>query len=99
MLIISGTAECITPSEQYNVGNIHSLMMFTTDEVLENNLASIEKNLNNLGWDEINIEDAEVVSDVSDLNHQVLIEGYKKAKQEGLAFVVSVDSVEEVVAA
>ncbi len=99
MLIISGTAECILESTQYSKDERHILTMFSTDETLENNLEAIEKNLNNLGWDKIVIEEIEVLDDSSSIDHQVLKEGFEKATKFGLAFVVNNEALETATAA
>jgi len=99
MLIISGTAECILESNQYSKDERHILTMFSTDESLENNLEAIEKNLNNLGWDKIVIEEIEIVSNSNSLDHAVLKEGFDKAAKHGLSFVVHNEALAEATAA
>ncbi len=99
MLIISGTAECIVESNHYTKDERHILTMFSTDETLENNLEAIEKNLNNLGWDKIVIEEVESLDDNSTLDHQVLKEGFDKAAKFGLAFVINNEALETATAA
>jgi len=99
MLIISGTAECISASKQYNQDERHIITMFSTDETLENNLEAIEKNLNDLGWDKIVIEEVQSIEDSSSLDHSVLKEGFSKAVKLGLAFVVNNEALEEATAA
>lgn len=99
MLIISGTAECISANKPYNKDERHIITMFSTDETLENNLDAIEKNLNSLGWDKIVIEEVESVEDSTALNHPVLKEGFEKASNVGLAFVVNNEALEEIAAA
>jgi len=99
MLIISGTAECISTSEKYNKDERHIITMFSTDETLENSLDGIEENLIALGWDKIVIEEVQSVDDSSSLEHTVLIEGFEKATDFGLAFVVNNEALEEATAA
>ena len=87
MLIISGTAEFITENEKFTKGDRHIITLFSTDENLEGNLDNIENLPNNLGWDEILIEETELLSDDSVIEHSILQQAYDKAEVQGLSLV------------
>ena len=89
MLIVSGTAEFNSDKGQFNKGEKHLITIFSNNENLEDNLSSIEVHLNQLGLDNIFIEESELVDDKEILAHSVLKDGFDKAINQGLAVVVN----------
>ena len=87
MLIISGSAEFISENERFTKGNRHVITLFSLDENLEQNLQTIETYLNNLGWDEILLEQTESLKDDSNIQHHILQQAYDKAKIQGMSLV------------
>ncbi len=89
MLIISGTAQFTLENGNYSKDDVHIFNLFSLDEDLENNLNSIETYLNNLGWDNIFVEETQIINDKSELDHKVLLGGYDKAMDKGYAVVIN----------
>lgn len=89
MLIISGTAECTTKNDKYNQGDRHIITVFSPNEILDENLSLIETYLNDLGWDDILIEETQLILNSNELEHSVLKEGFEKALEQGLSVVIN----------
>ncbi len=89
MLIISGTAQSTVDSDQYHKDDKHLITLFSQDENFEDQLDNIETYLNDLGWDNIVIEQTEVIDNSDVFDHQVLKDAYEKANQQKFAVVVN----------
>jgi len=87
MLIISGSAEYMAENNKFTKGDRHIITLFLNNGELEENLVTIEDFLNNLGWDEILIEQTEWVADNSTIEHSILQQAYAKAENQGLSLV------------
>ena len=96
MLIISGTAQFTEKSNNYVQGNIHNFTLFVNKGSFEDNLPLIEKHLNDLGWDDIFLDETEVIESKTDLKHKVLIEGYDKAVDQDISVVVNNIALEKI---
>jgi len=94
MLIIGGTAEFIGETDKFTKGNLHAFTMFCSNEDLDSQLKEIEIFFNERLWDEIRIEEAELVDEESLsgdselLNNDILKLAYSKANVEGLSVVM-----------
>ena len=94
MLIIGGTAEFIGNTDKFKKGNLHGFTMFCSNEDLDSQLKVIEIFFNGLSWDEIKIEEAELIDkqalmgNSELLNNDVLKQAYNKACDEGLSVVM-----------
>ena len=94
MLIISGSAQYILEENQpgthsYNKDDQHTFTLFSVNENLDDNLSAIEKFLNDLGWDEILIEETHLIENSDELDHSVLKGGFDKAIKQDLAVVIN----------
>jgi hypothetical protein len=89
MLIISGKAHYIkNDQESFTNGALHGFTMFSINEDFEGNLTNIEAFLINNGWDNISVDEVEIIADSSALEHPVLIEAFTKAEQQENALVI-----------
>jgi hypothetical protein len=98
MLIISGSAQHTLDNSTLNnrifkKGDLHTFTLFSNNEDLESSLSSIESYLNKLGWDDITIEETQLIQDSAEFDHAVLKEGFEKANKEGFAVVINNDAV------
>jgi hypothetical protein len=94
MLIISGSAQHTSDNSTiYKKGDLHTFTLFSKDEDLEGNLSAIESYLNNLGWDDIAIEETQLIQDSAEFDHAVLKEGFEKAKTEIFAVVINNEAI------
>lgn len=90
MLIISGSAQYILDNNSlYNKGDLHTITLFSNNEDFDNSLPEIETYLNNIGWDDIVIEETQLIQESAELDHNVLKEGFEKATVEGYALVIN----------
>ena len=89
MLIINGTAELMRDDSDLTSGTRHEFNMFSKEMPLERQLSKIEEYLVNRGWDNIEILDNGIISDVKDITHAVLQEAYNKASNEGFAVTIN----------
>lgn len=89
MLIINGTAELMNDDSELISGTRHEFNMFSKEMPFEQQLIKIEEYLVTRGWDNIEILDNGIVSDVNDITHKVLQQAYAKAKEEGLAVTIN----------
>jgi hypothetical protein len=89
MLIINGTAELIGDHDGLTSGTRHEFNMFSKEMPFEQQLTQIEEYLMTRGWDNIEVLSNGIVSDVSDITHNVLQQAYDKAKTEGFAVTVN----------
>lgn len=89
MLVISGVAESVKadPAKNISKGNVHGFNLFSCNENLEEQLDSIEAYFNARGWDNIVIEEQELINDATDVKHDVMIEAINVAKSDGMAGV------------
>lgn len=88
MLIINGTAQFMLENGDRTKGDIHSFNMFSTNENFEEQLMDIEGFFLSRGWDNIEIDAQGIIENDSEIKHSVLMQAYKKAKQEGICGVV-----------
>ena len=96
MLIMSGTAQFINQTCNYIQGDVHNITLFASEGALEDNLPLIESYLNDLGWDDIFIEETEIIENKTQLKHEVLIGGYDKAIAKKVSVVVNNIALEKV---
>jgi hypothetical protein len=89
MLIINGTAELMSDNKELTKGTRHEFNMFSKEMPFEQQLTQIEEYLMTRGWDNIEVLSNGIVSDVSDITHNVLQQAYDKAKTEGFAVTVN----------
>jgi len=89
MLIINGTAEFMLKDGERTQGDIHGFNLFANSDNLEDKLNDIEQYLVSRGWDNIELTDNGIIDDVTAIKHNVLMEAFNKAKEEGLAVVVN----------
>ncbi len=89
MLIVSGSAEFKLESGQYNQGDRHLISIFSVNEDFEGMLPEIESFLNNLGWDDIVIDENETITDRDQVDHDVLVGAFDKAVSEKISLVVN----------
>ncbi len=94
MLIVNGSAECMSTSADQVQGNRHGFNMFVKSDNLDDQLSIIEKHLIARGWDNIEITDNGLIENIEGINHSVLIEAFKKAQSEGLSVVVNNTALE-----
>ena len=88
MLIISGSAQCILDRALYKKGDLHTITLFSINEDFDNSLTDIESYLNKMGWDDIVIEETQIIDNSNDFDHNVLKEGFEKAQKQNYALVV-----------
>ncbi|WP_114325245.1 hypothetical protein [Candidatus Colwellia aromaticivorans] len=89
MLIINGTAELIRDNNELTSGTRHEFNMFSKEMPFEQQLTQIEEYLMNRGWDNIEILNNGIISDVNDITHSILQQAYDKAKIEGFAVTIN----------
>ena len=89
MLVLSGFAESMRDQNDIIKGNKYEFNLFCQNENLDEQLTSIEEYMNNKGWDNIVINQQELLEDVSDINHEVLLDAYQLAITEGISGVVN----------
>jgi len=94
MLIVNGSAECMSANVEHLKGDRHGFNMFVKSDNLNEQLTEIEKYLVARGWDNIEITDNGLIENIEGINHSVLIEAFKKAQSEGLAVVVNNTAME-----
>lgn len=90
MLAISGTAESMIEGTQFNIGKKHSFNLFCENENLEEQLDKIENYLVKKGWDNIVIEEQELLESKEVIDHSVLVEAFELAKEDGISGVVNI---------
>lgn len=93
MLIVSGLAQSIVDTAIFKKDISHAFTLFSTNDELDEQLGDIEMFLNNLGWDEIIIEEAEIKLDNTEIQHEVLLRGFDKAVLQGKSVVFQNDPV------
>lgn len=89
MLVLSGFAESMRDQNDIVKGNKYEFNLFCQNENLDEQLTSIEEYMNNKGWDNIVINQQELLEDVSGINHEVLLDAYQLAIAEGISGVVN----------
>lgn len=89
MLIINGTAELMKDTENLNKGDRYEFNMFSSHMPLEDQLNQIEEYLVTRGWDNIEVVDNGIVGDPNDIEHDILLTAYEKAKSEGFAVTIN----------
>jgi hypothetical protein len=94
MLILNGSAECVSDSNEQILGNIHPFNMFLKNDNLDEQLNDIEKYLVNRGWDNIEITDNGLIDNIEGIQHSILIEAFKKAQNEGFSVVINNKALE-----
>ena len=100
MLIIGGTAEFIGETDKFTKGDLHSFAMFCSNEDLDSQLKEIEAFFNNSHWDEIRIEQTEIVDnklldgDSELLNNDTLKLAYKNASNDGLSMIMKNEPIQ-----
>jgi len=94
MLIVNGSAECMSTSTKQVKGDRHGFNMFVKNDNLEAQLKDIENYLVARDWDNIEITDNGLIENIEGISHSVLIEAFKKAQNEGLAVVVNNTAME-----
>lgn len=89
MLIINGTAELMRDNKEFTQGTRHEFNMFSREMPFEQQLTQIEEYLVARGWDNIEVLNNGVVSNVKDITHNVLQQAFEKAEKEGFAVTVN----------
>jgi|TARA_R110000772_G_scaffold249782_1_gene364313 hypothetical protein len=93
MLIINGTAELMKNNDHLNKGDRYEFNMFSLNMPLEDQLAQIEDYLVTRGWDNIEVANNGIIEDPSEIQHEVLLTAYEKAKTEGYAVTINNQSL------
>jgi len=95
MLVISGVAESTKANSANNIskGNVHGFNLFSSNESLEEQLDTIESYMIDRGWDNIVIEEQELIDDISAFRHDVILKAIEVAQANGLAGVINNDPV------
>ena len=90
MLVLGGSAESnhAENSSSFVKGKRYSFSLFTQNENLDEQLASIEEYMMKKGWDNITIEEQSLLEDADEVKHDVIIEAISVAKKEGMAGIV-----------
>jgi hypothetical protein len=89
MLIINGTAELMRDNSELSAGTRHEFNMFSKEMPFEQQLTQIEEYLVTRGWDNIEVLSNGVINNTADITHDVLLQAYNKAQNEGLAVTVN----------
>ena len=90
MLVLSGIAESMRDRNDNIVkGSTYEFNLFCQNESLDEQLNSIEEYMNKKGWDNIVINQQELINDISQINHEVLLDAYQVAEVEGISGVVN----------
>jgi hypothetical protein len=89
MLIINGTAELMQDNEELTKGTRHEFNMFSREMPFEQQLTQIEDYLVTRGWDNIEVHNNGVISNVEEVTHSVLKQAFEKASKEGLAVTIN----------
>jgi hypothetical protein len=89
MIVISGYAQCtLENNHKYEKGNKHKIGLFTQDKNYNKNMPEIEKFINKLGWNSIVFLHVEKINEITDIQHQTLIQGIDKATKNGQSLIV-----------
>ena len=90
MLVLGGNAESnhAAKSSSFVKGKRYSFSLFTQNESLDEQLASIEQYMMNKGWDNIVIEEQSLLNEAEEVNHEVVAEAILAAKNDGMAGIV-----------
>jgi len=88
MLIIAGSAEFVGETDKFTKGNSHAFTMFCSNEDMDSQLKEIEAFFNQRNWDEISIDEAELINNSEVLNNDILKQAFDKANLEGLSVVI-----------
>jgi len=96
MLVISGTAQYQLDEGQYSKGNWHTFTLFSVNENFDAILDDVEAHLNELGWDDIFIGQAELIADDTQLDHSILKQGFEKALSQGMSVVMNNEAITSV---
>jgi len=94
MLILNGSAECVSKNNEQVLGNIHAFNMFLKNDNLDEQLIDIEKYLVSRGWDNIEITDNGIIDNIEGIKHSALIDAFKKAQNEGFSVVINNNALE-----
>ncbi len=89
MLILNGSAECVSESNEQKLGNRYAFTMFSSNDNLDDQLADIEQYLVSRGWDNIEITENGLIDNIEGIQHSVLIDAFKKAQSEGFSVVIN----------
>ena len=89
MLILNGSAECVSESNKQKLGNRYSFNMFSNNDNLDEQLNDIEKYLVDRGWDNIEITENGLIDNIEGIQHATLISAFKKAQSEGFSVVIN----------
>ncbi|MFD2168148.1 hypothetical protein ACFSJY_17970 [Thalassotalea euphylliae] len=90
MLVVSGFAESMQNEQSSNFikGNRYNFNLFTQNESLDEQLETIESYMMKKGWDNIVIEEQELLDEQLEINNDIIATAIEAAKKEGIAGVV-----------
>jgi hypothetical protein len=88
MLIINGTAEFMLENGAQTKGDKHGFNMFSNNDNLQEQLIDIESYLVARGWDNIEIINNGIIGSISEIKHDILLQAFNKAQDEGISAVV-----------
>lgn len=90
MLVISGFAESVQDNseQQLNKGNVYGFNLFSQNEELYDQLVNIEQFMQERGFDNIMIEEQELLENTDSIEHQVMLKAIEQAKESGLSGVL-----------
>ena len=89
MLIINGTAELMHDNQGLTKGTRHVFNMFSREMPFEQQLTQIEEYLVTRGWDNIEVLNNGVIDNAEEITHDVLLQAYDKAKEEGFSVTIN----------
>jgi len=89
MLVINGTAELMHDNSELTKGSRHEFNMFSTSAPFEQQLELIEQYFIERGWDNIEVLNNGIVENNQGITHQILLQAFEKAEQEGFAVTIN----------
>ncbi len=89
MLVLTGIAKSMKNSPPVLKGQNYTFNLFCLNENLDEQLTLIERYLVDKGWDNIEINEQELITDDITIEHDTLKKAFDLAKIEGIAGVIN----------
>lgn len=89
MLVVTGIAESMKDNPPIIKGQNYTFNLFCTNEELHEQLDLIESYLVDKGWNNIEINEQELITDDIVFEHEILKNAFELAKTDGIAGVIN----------
>ncbi|MGJ8692760.1 MAG: hypothetical protein ACSHW0_09790 [Thalassotalea sp.] len=89
MLVVSGVAESMRTDNKIVKGQTYGFSLFCQNEILDEQLETIENYMIGKGLDNIVIKEQEFIDSENDLAHEVLVDAFQAAITEGISGVIN----------